>query len=81
VERSQLFGKISALRTLGVPYKPEASTPGAIQSDYDVQSKEISKALAEKGIRVSNDSEIVALLAYLSRLGLNVETLKPEEGR
>ena len=81
VERSQLFGKISALRTLGVPYKPEASTPGAIQADYDVQSKEISKALAEKGIQVSNDAEIVALLAYLSRLGLNVETLKPEEGR
>jgi ABC-type histidine transport system ATPase subunit len=41
----------------------------------------VMQALAEKGIRVSNDSEIVALLAYLSRLGLNVETLKPEEGR
>ena len=81
VDRSQLFGKISALRTLGVPYKPEASTPGAIQADYDMQSKEISKALAEKGIKVSNDAEVVAMLAYLSRLGLNVETLKPEEAR
>jgi len=29
----------------------------------------------------ATDAEIVALLAYLSRLGLNVETLKPEEGR
>ena len=81
VDRSQLFGKISALRTLGVPYKPEASTPGAIQADYDVQSKEIGKALMEKGIKVSDDAEVVALLAYLSRLGLNVETLKPEEAR
>ena len=81
VDRSQLFGKISALRTLGVPYKPEASTPGAIQADYDMQSKEISKALADKGIKVSNDAEVVAMLAYLSRLGLNVETLKPEEAR
>jgi cytochrome c oxidase cbb3-type subunit I/II len=81
VDRSQLFGKISALRTLGVPYKPEASTPGAIQADYDVQSKEIGKALTEKGIKVSDDAEVVALLAYLSRLGLNVETLKPEEAR
>ena len=81
VDRSQLFGKISALRTLGVPYKPEASTPGAIQADYDMQSKEVSKALAEKGIKVSNDAEVVAMLAYLSRLGLNVETLKPEEAR
>ena len=81
VDRSQLFGKISALRTLGMPYKPEASTPGAIQADYDLQSKEIGKALAEKGIKVSDDAEIVALLAYLSRLGLNVETLKTEEAR
>ncbi len=81
VDRSQLFGKISALRTLGVPYKPEASTPGAIQADYDIQSKEIGKALMEKGIKVSDDAEVVALLAYLSRLGLNVETLKPEEAR
>jgi hypothetical protein len=35
----------------------------------------------EKGIKVSDDAEVVALLAYLSRLGLNVETLKPEEAR
>ena len=81
VDRSQLFGKIAALRTLGVPYKPEASTPGAIQADYDAQSKEIAKALADKGIRTSADAEMVALLAYLSRLGLNVEPIKPEETR
>jgi cytochrome c oxidase cbb3-type subunit I/II len=81
VDRSQLFGKISALRTLGVPYKPETSTPGAIQADYDAQSKEVVKALADKGIIASADAEMVALLAYLSRLGLNVETLKPEESR
>ncbi len=81
VDRSLLFGKISALRTLGVPYKPEASTPGAIQADYDFQSKEVAKALAEKGIKVSADAEMVALLAYLSRLGLNVEPIKTEEIR
>jgi cytochrome c oxidase cbb3-type subunit I/II len=81
VDRSQLFGKISALRTLGVPYKPEASTPAAVQADYDAQSKEIGKALAEKGLKVSDDAEIVALLAYLRCLGLNAETIKTEERR
>jgi len=81
VDRSQLFGKISALRILGVPYKPEASTPGAIQADYDAQAKEITKALGDKGIRISADAEAVALLAYLRCLGLNVDTLKPEEAR
>jgi len=81
VDRSQLFGKISALRTLGVPYKAEISTPGAIQADYESQSKEIAKALADKGIKVSADAEMVALLAYLSRLGLNVEPIKTEDAR
>ena len=81
VDRSQLFGKISALRTLGVPYKPEASTPGAIQADYDAQAKEVAKALGDKGIRISADAEAVALLAYLRCLGPNVDTLKPEEAR
>ena len=81
VDRAQLFGKISALRTLGVPYKSEASTPDAIQADYDLQSKELTKGLAEKGVRVSADSEAVALLAYLSRLGLNVNTVGTEAAR
>ena len=81
VDRSQLFGKISVLRTLGVPYKPEASTPGAIQADYDAQAKEVAKVLGDKGIRISADAEAVALLAYLRCLGLNVDTLKPEEAR
>ena len=81
VDRSQLFGRISALRTLGVPYRTEASTPAAIQNDYDAQAKEIVKTLADKGIVVPADSEMVALLAYLRCLGLNVETLSPEARR
>ena len=81
VDRSQLFGKISALRTLGVPYRADASTPAAIQNDYDAQAKEIVKALADKGIVVPADSEMVALLAYLRCLGMNVETLSPEARR
>ena len=81
VDRSQLFGRISALRTLGVPYRADASTPAAIQNDYDAQAKEIVKALADKGIVVPADSEMVALLAYLRCLGLNVETLSPEARR
>ena len=81
VDRSQLFGRISALRTLGVPYRAEASTPAAIQNDYDAQAKEIVKALADKGIVVPADSEMVALLAYIRCLGLNVETLSPEARR
>ena len=81
VDRSVLFSKISTLRRLGVPYATEASTPAAIQADYDLQAREITKSLADKGIVASSDEEIVALLAYVSRLGLNVEARQPNPQR
>ena len=81
VDRSVLFGKIAALRTLGVPYRAETSTPDAIQADYEAQAKEISKTLADKGIKVPEDAEVLAVLAYLRCLGLNAEPLKTEEPR
>lgn len=71
VDRSKLFGKISALRTLGVPYTAAQSSPDAIAADYDAQSAEILKGLAEKGITAKRDDEMVALLAYLASLGNN----------
>ncbi len=75
-DRASLYGKITALRTLGVPYKPETSTPAAIQADYDAQSKEIAAELAVKGIQADRDAELVAVLAYLRSLGRNFETAK-----
>jgi cytochrome c oxidase cbb3-type subunit I/II len=71
--RGVLFGRITALRTLGVPYKLEASTPAAINASYDAEAGEIVKQLTEKGITARKDEEMVALLAYLKCLGLNVE--------
>jgi cytochrome c oxidase cbb3-type subunit I/II len=71
--RGVLFGRITALRTLGVPYKPEASTPAAINASYEAEAGEIVKQLAAKGITARKDEEMVALLAYLKCLGLNVE--------
>ena len=71
--RGALFGRITALRTLGVPYKPEASTPAAINARYEAEAGEIVQQLAAKGITARKDEEMVALLAYLKCLGLNVE--------
>jgi cytochrome c oxidase cbb3-type subunit I/II len=81
VDRGALFGKITALRTLGVPYKPEASTPAAIQADYDEQAKEVVKLLADKGVQARTDEEMVALLAYLRCLGNNLESAAPAATR
>ncbi len=77
VDRSELHGRIAALRTLGVPYEAARSTNAAIQADYDAQASEIVKGLAEKGVRASKDEQIVALLAYLRSLGDNL--VKPAE--
>lgn len=73
-DRASIYGKILALRTLGVPYTAASSTPAAIQADYDAQSKEITKELASKGITADRESELVALLAYLRSLGRNYQT-------
>ncbi len=70
-DTSVLFGKITALRKLGVPYKPETSTPAAIAQDYEDQAKEIVQELAGKGIVADKNSELIALIAYMRCLGTN----------
>ena len=75
-DRASLFGKVSALRTLGVPYKAEASSPAAIQESYDVESKALVAELATKGVAADRDAEIIAVLAYLRSLGRNFEPAK-----
>jgi cytochrome c oxidase cbb3-type subunit I/II len=67
--------KIKAMKTLGVPY-----------SDYEVrdaneilqkQAQEITASLSKEGIKIKSDREIIALIAYLQRLGTDIK--KTEE--
>jgi len=66
--------KIKAMRTLGVPY-PKGYEDIAV-SDLNKQSEEIAVRLAESGIHTMKEKEIIALIAYLQRLGtdINVKT-------
>jgi cytochrome c oxidase cbb3-type subunit I/II len=59
--------KLSAMRTLGVPYKPEQIAGAA--ADARAQADEIVKDLAKSGQTVAADSQMVALISYLQRLG------------
>jgi cytochrome c oxidase cbb3-type subunit I/II len=68
---SKLESKIKAMRTLGVPY-PEGYENMARQ-DMEKQAKAIVDDLAENGIAVEQDREIVALIAYLQRLGTDIK--------
>lgn len=64
-------GKISALRTVGVPY-PEGYEAVA-NSELMAQGNAIADNLyAEDQIEVLGDAEIVALIAYLQRLGTDI---------
>ena len=71
MDYSSLPDKISTLRKLGVPY-PEGYEAQA-QADLMVQADGIVKGLQTAGIEVMPDTEIVALIAYLQRLGTDIK--------
>ncbi len=71
-----LPAKIGAMRTLGVPY--EDGYEDAALSDLQLQAQEITDDLLDSGILVEPDKEIVALIAYLQRLGTDIKVEQAE---
>ncbi len=72
---SNTAAKVTAMRTLGVPY-PEGYEDQANQ-DLKKQSDGIVQILAKDNIKVKSDKEIVALIAYLQRLGTDIKIKEP----
>ncbi len=68
---STTAGKIRAMQTLGVPY-PEGYDKLA-ERDVVRQAKVIQKSLANDGIKVSDKKQIIAVIAYLQRLGKDIK--------
>ncbi len=66
-------GKITALRKIGVPYEPgyEATANDELAS----QAAAIAANLRADGIEVAPEAEIVALIAYLQRLGTDIKAM------
>jgi len=62
-----LPSKIDVQRLLGVPY-PEW-TPDEVASLVDAQAEGIAAGLRDSGVSVDADREIIALIAYLQKLG------------
>ncbi len=69
---SSIAGKIEAMRSLGVPYPADYSVQA--ESDLLLQAEQIAKNLQESGIQVDSDREIIALIAYLQRLGTDIKS-------
>jgi cytochrome c oxidase cbb3-type subunit I/II len=72
LDYSMIGDKISAMRTLGVPY--EEGYENRAVSDLEAQARKIAAGLTESGMDISYDHEIVAMVAYLQRLGTDIRS-------
>jgi len=71
LDTSTTVKKIEAMRTMGVPYAPEF--PALANADLVAQSELITVALKKDGIDAASDREIIALIAYLQRVGTDIK--------
>ncbi len=67
VDVDSLAPKLNALKKLGVPYD-EASLSDPVAA-YKQQAQTISDNLAKDGVTVAPEAEIVAMIAYMQKLG------------
>ena len=67
---SSLSAKISAMRKLGVPYQEGYEDIALEELQY--QATEIANDIAANGVEVSPDREVIALIAYLQRIGTDI---------
>jgi cytochrome c oxidase cbb3-type subunit I/II len=71
LETNSLPARISALRKVGVPY-PEGYEQLALK-DLNAQAAKIADSLKTGSIKADSDKEIIALIAYLQRLGTDIK--------
>ncbi len=74
---SNTGAKIRAMQTLGVPYP--AGYDKIANDDLEKQAQEIQASLKEDKIQTSEKKEIIALIAYLQRLGKDVYSQSASE--
>jgi len=71
LDTSSLAARIKALRSVGVPYPEGAETTA--QADLEAQAKQVVLGLKTGMIDATPDREIIALIAYLQRLGIDIK--------
>jgi cytochrome c oxidase cbb3-type subunit I/II len=74
LDTSSTPSKINALRAVGVPYV--AGYENTSNQDLAKQAGEITDQLKAEGVTTSPDKEIIALIAYLQRLGTDIKMEK-----
>lgn len=66
--------KIRAMQTLGVPYRDGFAE--VANENLKEQADVIAKDLKQNNIKVNSDKEIIALIAYLQRMGTDIKANK-----
>ena len=69
--------KLEVLKQLGVPYEDEYIANA--NEELMKQARTITADLAKEGLEVRPESEIVAMIAYLQRLGTDIKVKAEEE--
>ncbi|MFT6856020.1 MAG: cytochrome c oxidase cbb3-type subunit I/II [Cyclobacteriaceae bacterium] len=72
-DKDMTADKISAMQTLGVPYAEGFANESV--ADAEKQANLIMQDLATQGIEVKSDKEIIALIAYLQRMGTDISNI------
>jgi len=73
LETDTLPWKLSALRRIGVPY-PAGYENGPAQKDLQEQAEKVVADLKLGGVNTDPNKEIIALIAYLQRLGTDIKS-------
>ena len=71
LDTTTTVAKIKAMQTLGVPYP--VGYEKIANRDLAIQAKAITDNMVIDKIRVNSDKEIVAIIAYLQRLGTDIK--------
>ena len=73
METDTLPSRLNALRKIGVPY-PAGFENGPAQKDLSAQADKIVADLKLGSVKADPDKEIIALIAYLQRLGTDIKS-------
>ena len=74
IDTESTAAKINAMRTLGVPY--EKGYEKQANTDLMMQASGIKTSLKTEGIEVPANREVIALIAYIQRLGKDISNNK-----
>jgi cytochrome c oxidase cbb3-type subunit I/II len=71
IDEASTPGKIRAMASLGVPYPKDYDA--VANEDLNKQANEIAARLKKDNITIAPNTEIVAIIAYLQRLGKDIK--------